>query len=467
MPLSFYQYSTIVAGSSSTPTLVQSVTTAAQPTGIGGDSGNNWKITLPNPVGSNNCLILQVSYPSANTISSISDNQNGPWSTTPDVTATGSSQISSVFVHPGSASGKLTITFTLNASVQPITFRFMEWTNISTSSPVNGHSTSATQLNSGSGIGSGAFTPGSNNSLILSFYDLDASNASANPTSWSAGSGFSLHDADIAWTTNQGFPKASQYVVQSTATSINPKVTPNGDTTNHYNCVSVSLSGMSAGTAPSNKVRIVKIIQASCNDVSTSTWKLQFPTTGNLRLIATPFAVSTIDWTGITDSESNSWSNQTQASSSCQAFMLQGASANPNLTFTASSSGAPNQGAQFWMYDIANAQTSGQPGAIGSTTQTSSGTTSPSNQPSITPVGIGNLVIAWLNNFAGPVNSCTAPSGAIFDNIGYTVESDAGQMNWGNGWAHLITTSTSAESWSWTIASVQEIGSLAIEIKSQ
>ena len=68
-----------------TPTLVQHVSSSANPEGVG-ISGDNFTFTLPNPVGAGNCLVLGISYPSGNT-PTVTDNNSNTWPASPAVSA--------------------------------------------------------------------------------------------------------------------------------------------------------------------------------------------------------------------------------------------------------------------------------------------------------------------------------------------------------------------------------------------
>ena len=444
-----------------TPTLVQSVTTSTNPNGIG-DSGNTYKITLPNAVGSGNCLILQVSINSTATVSTISDTINGSWSTTAAATVVDGSRLS-VFLFPNSASGVDTLTFTLTAADSGVTFRFMEWNNIATTSPANGTATASNI--SGTSLATGSFTPGANaaGNLILDFCDADGG-ASHNPTGWTAGTSFTLHDADISWISNQGFPKASQYFFQSTPAAINPAITIAGDALDTFNCVAIALKVASAGTAPGNGIRILKIIHSANSSAPTTPFKMQFPAAGNLRVVDTTTSQGGWDITSVTDSNSNTYTAELGGSAAGpQLFFAQGQSANQNMTMNVNFSGAaPGGGVVLKFYDIINAANSGQPGNVAAA-NAATGTTV--NIPTITPIQANDLLIGALTLGNGPNTSITAPTGVIWDNVPYTGETDGGFFNFGDGWAHFYNTSTASETWTWTTANAGA-NALVVEFKT-
>src|SRR5258708_29636601 len=186
------------------PTLVQHVSSSANPVGVG-ISGNNFKFTLPNPVGSGNCLILGMSYPSGNT-ATVTDNNGNIWPVSPAVSGSAGvgNYVASIFVLPNAKAGLTSITVSFGSAVIPFNYTISEFNNIAAVNPVNG--TSQTANKAGSSLTTGSFTPGNNDAnggnLIWNYYAISRG-ASGNPTSWVSGGGFTLLDADRAWITNQ------------------------------------------------------------------------------------------------------------------------------------------------------------------------------------------------------------------------------------------------------------------------
>ncbi len=206
MSISSFRYAAVSTGTA-TPTLIQFVASSANPVGQG-IQGNNYKIPLPNSVGSGNCLVLEMTYTNGST-PTITDNISNSWSSTPVVSADGGAgnYIKAVFVLPNSNSGLITITVSFGAVFQPFQYSLSEWNNIALSSPVNG--TSSINNIHGASLAPGSFTPTTNNdanggNLILAFYSISAA-ASSNPSSWVAGTNFTLLDGDVSWVSNNGF----------------------------------------------------------------------------------------------------------------------------------------------------------------------------------------------------------------------------------------------------------------------
>jgi hypothetical protein len=434
------------------------------------EPGNAFEFSLPNSVGAGNLLVLKITYPDGNTVSTISDTVNGSWSTTAAVTTRGGTgnNDTSVFLFPNSGSGVLTITINFNSTVQPAIFTLMEWSGIATSSPNNGTTSNPTVT--GPTLSCGSFTPTNNNAnggnLILAFFDFaNGASASGNPTSWSAGTSFTLMDADIGWGTNHGgLPKASEYFVQTTSAAINPGMTSTGDSVDRFNCVAIALALASAGTQ-GNGLRVNKFIEQFNISQNTTTWKLQFPTTGNLRVWA---STADIGVTSIVDSEGNIWTNASPTSGVPPVWYWPGASANSNLTLTVTLSAAVNAQVHAALYDISGAAASplGATSYVGATNV--SGLTSIGNQPDITPQSSNSLIIALIGDGQGPVTAVTSPTGALSNILDYTGNSDGSNYSSGDGWALLHNTSTSSQNWTWTITSQpsNSVSSFAVEFRS-
>jgi hypothetical protein len=328
------------APSLATPTLIQHVASSANPPGIG-IQGNNFKIPLPNSVGGGNCLIVGITYPHGNN-PTITDSNGNTWPTTAAASADpgAGGNVSSIWILPNANAGRTAITVSFASSIIPFNYVVSEFSNIATASPING--TSATAGHIGASLATGSFTPGNNDgnggNLIWNYYAV-AGGANGNPMKWISGSGFSLLDADIAWTTNQGFPHASQFFVQSTAASINPSITAMGDSSNGYNAVAVALKAAVAGTAASAGIHVNKIIHQTTN-VPPSTWTLQEPATGNLRVLATANGSNLTNIASITDSDGGVWTKIAPAGDEPQIWFSANTTANPNLSVTLHISGA-------------------------------------------------------------------------------------------------------------------------------
>ncbi len=446
--------SILVSPGAGVPTLVQHVSSSTNPVGVG-IPGNNFKFMLPNQVGAGNCLILGMSYASSSTRAvSVSDDNGNSWPASPAVTTNdGANLISSIFVLPNANAGVTTITVTFDAALLPFQYTISEFYNVATFSPVNGKSASSATVTPN--LTSGIFTPTTNNdanggNLIWSYF-CDHGGGTGNwTTTFAAGINFTLLDADIAWHT-QGLPHASQYAVQATQAAINPgmtgTMTPANDT---YNSLSVALRSASAGTAPPAGIRIVRISHFT-NETPPSAWDLQFPSSGNLIVLATSER-SNHDITSITDSKSNTYVLEEPDDTEPQVWYVANATPDPDLKLRINFTGQV-VGTSVAMYDIAGADPSPLDGVVGVISAEDVGGANLDNMPSITPASLG-LTIAVLTLGQGPSSGLNtgSPAGAIFDLVAYAGETDLDTMENADGKAHFYNTDLSQENWNWIIS---------------
>lgn len=433
-----------------TPTLIQHVASSANPVGIG-ISGNAFKIPIPNIIGAGNALTLGMTFPVGSSLSSITDSCGNSWSTTPDVTAAGSSYRTSIHVLRNSISCQDAITVTFGAAVIPFQYTVSEFNNIATSSPVNGTSSAANDA--GASISAGSFTPGNNDAgggnIVWSYFAISAG-ASQNPSSWAAGSGMTLLDGDIAWNTNQGFPHASQWQIQSTSAAVNPTITATSDT-DTFNAVAVALKVASAGTAKPAGIHVDKLAHMTSNVPPSSSWTLQFPVTGNLRVLSANEPSPVINITGVTDSESGSWTKINPSTDEPQLWYRVNTSANPNLTVTLSISGTPAT-ASIRFYDISGAAISPVGATAGAASTAVGGTTSIANFPQITPQSSTSLIIARGSLGQGPGLTVSSPAGAAFTLTTYSSELDTDLMENADLEAIYYNSSTAQKNFGWTFS---------------
>lgn len=442
-------------GGPATPTIIQHVASSANPLGIA-PSGNNFKLPIPNPSGSGNCTYLAISYPHGST-PTITDNNGNTWPAAAASADAGvGNNVLAVYILPNTNSGLTTITVGFGGAIVPFSYTLGEINNIATSSPVNGTSTAAGVT--GPSLSTGSFTPGNNDAnggnLILNFYAL-AATASGNPSVWTSGGSFTLLDGDIAWNTNQGFPHASQYFIQTTSAAINSSITAAAGTgsANSYNCVAVALKVASAGTPKPAGIHIDKIIHQTSNVPPTTTWTLQFPTMGNLRVL-TMNANGVINVTSITDSEGNlDWTKIEPSLDEPQIWYSPNKTANPNLTVTLHISGTPAT-TSVRCRDISGAAASPFDVSAGLPNTGVNNVTTISDAPVITPTTANGLVIAAMGFGQGPGLSVTSPTGAVWDLCTYAGEPDTDLMENADADAHFYNAGTATQHWNWTFTAV-------------
>lgn len=449
MSISSFRYSLSTATTTVSTAFVQHISSATNFPALVTETGNNYKFTLPSPVLLGNSIIVGMSYPHGNT-PTVTDNNGNTWPGSPSVTADAGvgGMVAAIFVLPNANAGITTITVSFGGAIQPFHYTASEFCGIATASPVNG--TTGTASVAGSSLAAGSFTPGANTggNLIWSYYAISSTGATGNPTSWVPGTNFTLLDGDISGDNNQEFPHASQYFIQTTPASINPSITATGDTEN-YNCVAVALKVDNKGTTPSG-LRISKFLRFV--NFTGSSWKVQAPTVGNLRVITnTGGAISTI-----TDSGSGSWSTVDNGSTLSIAAYSVNRAADPSQTITISIPAArQNQINTLGFFDISGASTSPFDVSAQVTPAVSlNGASVFNNAPDITPAGgINEIVIAFGQLGLGPGLGFAsgAPTNAINDMIEYTGKTDSSTFDQGDNCGHLFTSSSSAETWNWSI----------------
>ncbi|HUB12752.1 MAG TPA: hypothetical protein VMB34_12405 [Acetobacteraceae bacterium] len=448
------------ASVSSQPVLIQHVTSSANPVGLG-ISGNNYKIPMPNPVLANDALVLGITYPHGETIS-ISDTLGQTWPAAAITEDGGAGNyVTRIYVRCGSAGGNETITVGMNSSSLPFEYTVSEFNNVATAGCVDGTGGGANLAPNGSAVISpGSFTPATNNNAngghIIWNYNAIAMNASGNPTSWVPATNFTLLDADIAWINNQGFPHASQWYIQTTNASVTPTITTTGDTSDRFNSASVSLLVASAGGTMPAGIHINKIIHETWVALSSgATLTLQLPTTGNLRVLTFPAGQNNINITSVTDSDGGTWNVEQTGGDSPQIWFAANRPANPRLTVSIHTSGAsPTNSTRF--FDVQDAAAAPFDVAAGTNSTPCSSVNAINNQPSITPTGTGELVIATMGIGQGPGLGLASgsPSGGVWDLTTYTGELDLDLMENADALGHVYNTTTATENWNWAMTSV-------------
>ena len=466
----------LVAG---TPTLVQHIASSTNPIGISGNAGNNFRFSLPNPVGAGNCLVLGISYGwSASRTVSITDDNGNVWPATPAVTVTDRGNlISSIFVLPNAHPGPTQVTVHFDSSLYNFQYALSEFYGVATASPVNGTSASSSTatIKGTTTLSSGSFTPAQNNdaaggNLIWTYFASNSDGSSHTVTNWSAGPGFQSLHSDIGWH-DQGMPTASQYAVQATQGTINPSISVTATGADTYNAVSVALKAAPAGTAPSRDgIRIVRQNISSLGNFSgVTSWTVQFPCVGNLLVLTTPQA-SVMKTTSVTDTAGNLWVKYAPDNEDPQIWYVANATPDPNLKITFHMSSAPTGAQSALMYDIvgADANPVDARGEKLNATVTSSHLV---DSPVITPGSANGLTIAAVTLGQGPISQLDsgAPPGAVFDYVYYSNEIDTDLMDNADGRAHFYNTDTTTEHWNWLLVgptSNNNYASVALHFRS-
>jgi hypothetical protein len=428
---------------------------------------------MPNSVGAGNVLVLGISYGVPGLVATISDSNGNPWKATPDVSVTdsGSALTSEIFVLPNAKAGPTTITISFNSSInnQVFLYTISEFYNVATVSPITGICSSSGTASPN--LTSGSFTPANNNAnggnLIWSnFADVNGATANANSANlFTAGSQFTLLDADTVCAGGgpTAFPHASEYYVQPTSGAITPgmSVTQSGGK-NTYLGVSVALKAASAGTPPPSGMHIVHYALRTNQVPTAGSYKVQFPSTGNLIVMTTQESIG-IPISAVSDNTGNSYTKVEPDNSVPQVWYAGNASTNPNLMMTVNISGYNGWGVTYVMYDIVGASTSPYDGVAYVTAYGDSNGANVTNSPTITPKSAPGLTITRTSLGQGPSSGLAAgcPTGAVFDYVYYTGETDLDMMDNADFEAHVFNTDLSVENWNVAVANGKQGTSVA------
>ena len=447
------------------PMLVQHVSSSTNILGRG-LTANDFRFTLPNSVGSGNVLILGVSFGSpAGQVVTVRDDQGNPWPATPTVMGTDpdGDLAAAIFVLPNARPGITTLTVSFSRPIDNTVFQYTvsEFHGVATTATVSGTSHSSARQ---PGLSAGTFSPGNNDvnggNLIWSYF-ADASGASGDATQasrFTAGSGATLLDADVAAPTSAPpFPHASQHQLQTTAGPITPAMTVahldgGGD---QYVGVAVALKASpGAGTPPPPGMRIVHLSHLTNQSPDVGAWRLQFPSSGNL-VVLTMQETNIIPVSSVTDSMGNSYLHLEPDDTVPQFWIAQGpARTGPTLELTINLTGGRGGGVTYLLYDVAGASASSYDGFAYKTQYDDPNGSDVFDSPVITPASAPGLTITATSFGQGPAAGLApgCPVGAIFDFVHYTGETDLDTMDNADFRAHVFHTDRSTQHWNIDVA---------------
>ena len=416
------------------PTLIQHVTTSSNydPTEL----GNNFRVHLADPALANNCIILGIRYPDApgRTVT-ITDDRGNAWLSGPTVSIFGIR--SRIFYVTGVVAGTRDITVTFDKALSGFQAQISEFYNVAVNFAVDGGSGTATSANPA--ITAGNVTTTMPGDLIYNY--VTTNDFGAPITAITAGPGFTLLSADRL----RG--SAAQYAVQSDPGVINPAMTVTS-LRGSMNSLTIALKAATAGTAPAPGIRVVHVYHGY--------WlgnpaKLQFPSTGNLLVLATSFGTGNSNISSIASTPSNTWTKVTLAPVSAtdpQMLYAANATTGPDLEFAITAS---LKFVQFVMYDVTGASPVPFDGAA-KATGNDLANESIFGAPQISSTGPG-LIIATLPMGHGPPVNCTA-SGCLFDGVTYPGEPDGSTFESSDGYAHLYNATPGWTSFDWQPAAL-------------
>jgi chitodextrinase len=425
---------------SGTPTLIQHVSTASN--NNANEAGNPFFISLPNPAGAGNAIILGMSFPYASSgrTATVTDDKGNLWVaavTVPGNPTTGQF-VSRLFYALGVAAGTQNITVTFDAPVHSFQSVVSEFYNVATAGALDG--SSANSSSAAPGVTAGTLTTANAGDLVYS-YAFDTT-PTERITRFTAGAGFTLLSADTA------LGNVAQYAVQNNEGTITPGVTVTGGS-DRFNALAIALRSQGAGTAPGPGIRIVHVYHVLYTRIGSA---LQFPSTGNLLVVTTAFSPNQSNL-HVSTTPSNVWSKPTPASAADVPQFLYAANAttSPNLLLTPTTTFPLTT---IVMYDVAGAATSPYDATAGvpSSWQSNRNNSDLVGLPVISPTAPRELIFALLNDGIGPTVGLVG-SGFVLDTITYGGEVDDDSMDNADGYAHYFSTGTSQVSFRWKMNS--------------
>ena len=408
------------ASTAGIPTLIQHVTTSSNydPTEL----GNNFRIHLADPAGANNCIILGIRYPDAvgRTVA-IADDHGNTWLSGPTISSNGVR--SRIFYVTGVVAGTRDITVTFDNALSGFQAQISEFYNVAVNFALDGASGNAKALNPD--ITAGSLTTTVPGDLIYNY--VTTNDFGAPITGMTSGAGFTLLSADRLRAS------AAQYRVQTEAGAVDPAMTVTS-LRGSMNSLSIALKAATAGTVPPPGIRVVHVYHGYWLGTPA---KLQFPSTGNLLVLATSFGTGNSNISSIASTPVNTWTKVTLApvrTTDPQVLYAANAATGPDLEFAITAS---LKFVQFVMYDVTGAAAAPFDGAA-KATGNDLANESIFGAPQISSTGPG-LIIATLPMGHGPPIDCTT-TGCMFDGVTYPGEADGSTFESSDGYAHLYTT---------------------------
>jgi hypothetical protein len=440
-------------GLAQTPTLVQTVWGENSLNyNTGGWPGNPplyYAIEFPEPTLSGNLLVCSA-VSSGSPSFTISDDQGETWNTGGPNYPFHDSNSDSEFVWymANNVGGVRQIKVTSTSNPGYVSVTCSEFYNVATSSPLDGTGNCNTVSNSTlSGTATGTLTSGD---LV---YFVSYSKGASSASSFAAGAQSNIPWALDAVDLLDGY--AVQHGVYSSTSSFTPQMTTG--TAGSYTSCEVMFKAASAGTAPTQVMRIVHLGHFSIPDSGTIQ-NIQMPSSGNL-LVAS-FTAGGDSISSITGTPTNIWTSTgllgggPSLTASSQIYYAANATTAPTMNVAVTRAGTLSND-NLLIYDVTGANTSpfdqdsgGQSGT--ETSEVSSFTTCSS---CLTPSTAGELVILNANQDWCTGTAVTSPSGALYDSAFTTMNSVNGAqpVDQNGEWAHLYSTNTSAITATWTM----------------
>jgi hypothetical protein len=411
-----------------TPKLVYSDSLASP-----GEPGNGFRIQYGGAMGNGslagNLVTLRITAPHGSTISSIADNKSDSYTLGVSEDSGSGGWVTALYYLPNAPAGITQITVTYSASVADWHGAIEEYSGIATSSPADG-----TCGNTSSTVACSAAitTTGNNDLVVASMIGLGSSIYTNTMGTIAAGGSFSLDSADTQAS------DGDEEEVLAMAGSVTPSFTITGSTES-FNIVGMAFKASAgAGTNPTG----MYILHEQHFEMVQTSETINFPSNGNL-LVADTDIFNGEDTIAINScSSSNTWTKENPSGGDMpQFFFVSSAIASTTLTCTVQAPNPEDHGILVF-YDVVGAAASpfdtlgpgnGSNGSVVTNT--------------VTPTKPPGIAFAVENTGVGPGTGIG--TGFTWDNTPYTGETDAGQLNNGDGWQHYWYTSASQITFTW------------------
>jgi hypothetical protein len=401
--------------------------------------GNPYFVSLPNPTGAGNALVLGVSYPFATGRAvTVSDDQTNVWTleaTTPSDPTDGQ-MVSCLYCALNVAPGTQKITITFDDLLYNFQAVVTEFYNVATVAAVDG--SSGNSDSSAPIVDGGSLVTSADGDLIY-FYGFNTYPTST-LTGFTPAPGFTLLSADVelGW--------LAQYGIQTNAGGIVPAVTV-ADSADPFNAVTLALKSANAGTSPNPGIRIVRV----CHEMTLLDMPIQFPSSGNLIACNAAYTPVQNDVTITASDPANTWVKVSPSPFAAQMSYAPNANTSPDLRISCQ---VDWFGASLVLYDITGADVSPYDDGAGIPLvyQENLDNSPLLEMPVITPTTPNGLILAVQTTGFGPVVGMVG-DGLMFDSITYGNEIDNDVMDNADGYAHCYNSTTQAVSFGWLMNS--------------
>lgn len=442
-----------------TPTLVQAVDGSVTESNNLAESVSSYTLPFAQPILSGNLAVFCVSWGDVTSTLTMSDDKGGTWTPGPTVADATNVQSAALFYQANVTSGLQKPKIAFSGTPNFVQCSAYEFYNVATSTPTDG-SNSHNVTSGATALTAGSITTTIDGDLIFAWFAADSNTGTVN--TWTAGTNFTLISANNLI----GDYLTAEIQVQGTHGAINPPLTSANSI--GYIALSIAFKAAAAGTAPTGNY-IGSIAHRNTKNETDLSVSFQAPSSGNHPVIVYVSGAGSGGTlrhiTGITDSKSNTWvqagsGQETSGQGVVQIWYSEGATTASTLSLTVTLAGTNTGGAgdTFMFYDAFGLATSSSLDSQQGFTGTDSSSTS-FTVATITPITSGCLLFTGLSVAKDTITNCTgSPSTAYFNSTNTGGETPPAHEDEDNGWAIMLSATTSQQSWTWTHDNSQQTG---------